>query len=70
MTLRDYLSSYEGIVPISITKNDTGFVCHGVLYDDIRHQVWYEDLADKYVISFKVIRDEEANNGIVLLLMM
>jgi hypothetical protein len=69
MTLKDYLSSYEGDVPISVLKNSE-YLCHGVLYEDIRNQSWYEENADKYVISFKVIKDEMANNETVLLLMM
>ena len=69
MTLREYLSCYEGNVPISVLKNSE-YLCHGVLYEEIRYQSWYEDYVDKYVISFKVIKDEMANNKIVLLLMM
>ena len=69
-TLRDYLSAYEGEVPISIIHNTDGDICHGVDYSNIRSQSWYKKYEDKYVISFKIIKDEKANDSIVLLLLM
>ncbi|WP_026489911.1 hypothetical protein [Butyrivibrio sp. XBB1001] len=70
MKLKDYLSAYEGEALISVTLNSKGYLCHGIAYEDIRKQAWYDDYADKYVISFKVVKDEKVNNEIVLLLMM
>ena len=67
---KEYLSSYEGEVPISIIHSSDGDICHGVSYSDIRNQIWYSDYEDKYVISFKIIKDEKANGDIVLLLIM
>lgn len=68
--LNDYLSAYEGIVPITIIHSIDGDICHGLLYSEIRDQLWYERYKDKYVISFKVIRDRKVNNKYVLLLLM
>ncbi len=70
MTLREFMSAYEGEALISIIHNSDGDICHGVAYADIRKQPWYEKYADKYVISFFVIKDEKANNETVLLLRM
>ena len=68
-TLSYYLSAYEGDAPISIIKNNK-YVCHGIPYSIIRDQDWYDEYADEYVISFKIVKDEKANGETVLLLLM
>lgn len=69
-TLNNYLSSYEGDAPISISHTIDGYICHGIPYAKIRDQSWYKQYENEYVISFKVVKDEDANNQIVLLLLM
>lgn len=69
-TLSNYLSSYEGDALISISHNIDGYICHGIPYEKIRDQSWYKKYENEYVISFKVIKDEDADNQIVLLLLM
>ena len=70
MTLKEYLSAYEGKAPISVRHNADGELCHAILYEDIRNQSWYEDYKEKAVISFEIVQDPKADNLTVLYLMM
>lgn len=69
-SLANYLSSYEGDALISIHHNIDGDICHGIPYDEICNQSWYKKYENEYVISFKVIKDEDADSQIVLMLLM
>ena len=69
-TLNNYLSSYEGDALISICHNIDGYICHGIPYEVIINHTWYKQYENEYVVSFKVIQDENADNQTVLLLLM
>ena len=69
-SLSNYLSAYEGDALISIHHSIYGDICHGIPYEEIRNQSWYRKYENEYVISFKVIKDKDADNQIVLLLLM